>query len=144
LRQKARSARRERSTKRLHSLRKTLKRHTALQQTLAPLVEGVLDQERLEALAAHLGKLNDLEDLKKQCKKARGEVPKRELRSLKQRVVKRQAKELRVSQKLARKLSRKPHSSHAGSDSEPSGQDTKPPVAEVSSPSENQIEIGSN
>lgn len=108
LRQKTRAARNERSNKRLHSLRKALKRHAAVHQALAPLLTGTPDAKRLDDLAAHLGKLNDLEDLKKQVRKVRGDVPKRQLKTLKQRVQKRRAKELRVSQKLARKISRKP------------------------------------
>jgi hypothetical protein len=106
LRQKTRAARGERSPKQLHALRKALKRHAALHQALQPLVQGNLDRERLEALADHLGKFNDLRDLKKQVRKSRRELPKGELKSLEQRMQKRQAKELRVSRKLARKLSR--------------------------------------
>jgi hypothetical protein len=108
LRRKTRAARGEESPKRLHALRKAVKLHAALHQALPQLTEPPPNLEELEALAAHLGKLNDLQDLQKHVKKSRAEMPKRERRSLKQRVQKRQAKEIRVSQKLARKLARKP------------------------------------
>jgi predicted nucleic acid-binding Zn-ribbon protein len=107
LRQKTRAARGERSPKQLHALRKALKRHAALHLALQPLVQGNLDRERLEALADHLGKFNDLRDLRKQVRKSRRDLPKGELKSLEQRMQKRQAKELRVSRKLARKLVRR-------------------------------------
>lgn len=126
LRRKTRAARSEESPKRLHALRKAVKLHAALHQALPQLTEPPPNLEQLEALAAHLGKLNDLQDLQKHVKKSRAEMPKRERRSLKQRVQKRQAKEIRVSQKLARKLARKPRRLEESHVAEERGPSTEP------------------
>jgi hypothetical protein len=104
---KTRAARRKASPHRLHSLRKEVKRHTALHHALAPFVEHPTGTKHLDALAERLGNVNDLEDLRDEVRSTNKDGAEGELNLLDRRARRRQQKEIKGSLKLARKVLKK-------------------------------------
>lgn len=104
--QKTRAARRKASPRKLHSLRKAVKRHIALHHAVAPFVEHRSSTKHLDALADALGNVNDLEDLR-QVLRAQAGAEDGEWRRLDRRARRRQKKQIESSLELARKVRKK-------------------------------------